>query len=79
MKELKTWLDEAKAAGTRSVFISFHAPAFCSSGMGPLRHLGILEPSLIRNAAAKIFGSAALCFYETAIFKMKRPRSADSR
>src|SRR5262249_29289058 len=28
IKELKTWLDEAKAAGTRKVFISFHAPAF---------------------------------------------------
>jgi Calcineurin-like phosphoesterase len=36
MKELKTWLDEAKAAGTRKVFISFHNPAFCRSGMGPI-------------------------------------------
>jgi hypothetical protein len=36
MKELKTWLDEAKAAGTRKVFIAFHAPAFCRSGMGPI-------------------------------------------
>src|SRR6476646_2136491 len=36
MKELKTWLDEAKVAGTRKVFISFHAPAFCRSGMGPI-------------------------------------------
>ncbi len=36
MKELKTWLDDAKAAGTRKVFISFHAPAFCRSGMGPI-------------------------------------------
>ena len=36
MKELKTWLDEAKAAGTRKVFISFHAPAFARSGMGPI-------------------------------------------
>jgi hypothetical protein len=36
MKELKTWLDEAKAAGTRKVFISFHAPAFCRAGMGPI-------------------------------------------
>ena len=36
MNELKTWLDEAKAAGTRKVFISFHAPAFCRSGMGPI-------------------------------------------
>ena len=36
MKELKAWLDEAKAAGTRKVFISFHAPAFCRAGMGPI-------------------------------------------
>jgi hypothetical protein len=36
MKELKTWLDEAKAAGIRKVFIAFHAPAFCRSGMGPI-------------------------------------------
>src|SRR5262252_8802073 len=36
MKELKTWLDEAKAAGTRKVFISFHNPAFARSGMGPI-------------------------------------------
>jgi hypothetical protein len=36
MKELKQWLDEAKAAGTRKVFISFHCPAFCRSGMGPI-------------------------------------------
>ena len=30
------WLDEAKAAGSRKVFIAFHAPAFCRSGMGPI-------------------------------------------
>ena len=36
MKELKQWLDEAKAAGTKKVFISFHCPAFCRSGMGPI-------------------------------------------
>jgi len=36
MKELKQWLDEAKARGTRKVFISFHAPAFARSGMGPI-------------------------------------------
>jgi hypothetical protein len=36
MKELKQWLDEAKAAGIRKVFIAFHAPAFCRSGMGPI-------------------------------------------
>jgi hypothetical protein len=36
MKELKQWLDEAKAAGTHKVFVAFHAPAFCRSGMGPI-------------------------------------------
>ena len=36
MKQLKQWLDEAKAAGTKKVFISFHAPAFCRSGMGAI-------------------------------------------
>jgi predicted phosphohydrolase len=36
MTELKTWLDEAKAAGIKKTFISFHAPAFCRSGMGAI-------------------------------------------
>ena len=36
MNELKQWLDEAKAAGIRKVFVSFHAPAFCRAGMGPM-------------------------------------------
>jgi hypothetical protein len=36
MAELKKWLDEAKAAGTRKIFIAFHAPAFARSGMGPI-------------------------------------------
>jgi hypothetical protein len=36
MKQLQVWLDEAKANGTKKVFISFHAPAFCSAGMGPI-------------------------------------------
>jgi hypothetical protein len=36
MTELKHWLDEAKAADIRKVFIAFHAPAFCRSGMGPI-------------------------------------------
>jgi len=36
MKELKQWLDEAKTAGTRKVFVAFHAPAFCRAGMGPI-------------------------------------------
>jgi Calcineurin-like phosphoesterase len=36
IRELRQWLDEAKAGGTRKVFIAFHAPAFCRSGMGPI-------------------------------------------
>lgn len=36
MTQLKQWLDEAKAKGTKKVFISFHAPAFCRSGMGAI-------------------------------------------
>jgi len=36
MKELKQWLDEAKAAGTKKVFIAYHAPTFCRAGMGPI-------------------------------------------
>ena len=36
MQQFKTWLDEVKAAGTRKVFITFHAPTFCRSGMGPI-------------------------------------------
>jgi predicted phosphohydrolase len=36
MKQLKQWLDEAKAAGTRKVFVAFHNPAFARSGMGPI-------------------------------------------
>jgi len=36
MKELKQWLDEAKAAGTKKVFIAFHNPAFARSGMGAI-------------------------------------------
>src|SRR5512133_465685 len=36
MKQLKAWLDEAKAEGTKKVFISFHCPAFCRSGMGAI-------------------------------------------
>lgn len=36
MKQLRAWLDEAKAAGIRKVFVSFHAPAFCRAGMGPI-------------------------------------------
>jgi hypothetical protein len=36
MKLLSQWLDEAKAAGIRKVFVSFHNPVFCRSGMGPI-------------------------------------------
>src|SRR5262249_8299965 len=36
MKQLRQWLDQAKAAGERQVFVSFHAPAFCRSGMGAI-------------------------------------------
>ncbi len=36
MAELKQWLDEAKAQGTKKVFIAFHNPAFCRSGMGAI-------------------------------------------
>lgn len=36
MAQLTKWLDEAKAMGIKKVFISFHAPAFCRSGMGPI-------------------------------------------
>jgi hypothetical protein len=36
MKQMQQWLDEAKAAGTKKVFISFHCPTFCRSGMGPI-------------------------------------------
>jgi hypothetical protein len=36
MKQAQQWLDEAKAAGTKKVFITFHNPVFCRSGMGPI-------------------------------------------
>jgi hypothetical protein len=36
MKQLKQWMDEAKAAGTRKVFIAFHSPVFCRAGMGAI-------------------------------------------
>jgi hypothetical protein len=36
MKQLQAWLDEAKATGTKNVFISFHNPAFARSGMGAI-------------------------------------------
>ncbi len=34
MKQLRQWLDEAKAAGTRRVFVTFHTAVFSRSGMG---------------------------------------------
>jgi len=36
MTQLRQWLDEARAAGTRKVFIAFHNPAFARSGMGAI-------------------------------------------
>jgi hypothetical protein len=36
MKQLRQWLDEAKAAGIRKVFVTFHNPVFCRSGMGAI-------------------------------------------
>jgi hypothetical protein len=36
MKQLRLWLDEAKTAGTKKVFIAFHNPAFARSGMGAI-------------------------------------------
>jgi hypothetical protein len=36
MKQLRQWLDEAKSAGTHKVFVTFHNPAFCRSGMGAI-------------------------------------------
>ena len=36
MNQLREWLDEAKSAGTKKVFITFHNPVFCRSGMGSI-------------------------------------------
>ena len=36
MTELKQWLDEAKSTGIKKVFIAFHNPTFCRSGMGAI-------------------------------------------
>ncbi len=36
MKQLQQWLDEAKAKGTKKIFIAFHNPVFCRSGMGSI-------------------------------------------
>ena len=36
MKQMQTWLDEAKAKGIQKTFITFHYPVFCRSGLGPI-------------------------------------------
>jgi hypothetical protein len=36
MKQLRVWLDDAKAKRIKKVFIAFHAPAFARSGLGPI-------------------------------------------
>jgi hypothetical protein len=36
MKQLRAWLDEAKAKSIKKVFIAFHAPAFARCGLGPI-------------------------------------------
>jgi hypothetical protein len=36
MVELRKWLDQAKTDGINKIFISFHAPAFCRSSVGPI-------------------------------------------
>jgi Calcineurin-like phosphoesterase len=36
MKQLRVWLDDAKAKSIKKVFIAFHAPAFARSGLGPI-------------------------------------------
>jgi hypothetical protein len=36
MDQLKVWLNEARAAGIKKIFISFHSPVFARSGMGAI-------------------------------------------
>ena len=36
MKQMTTWLDEARTTGIHKAFIIFHYPVFCRSGMGPI-------------------------------------------
>ena len=36
IEQMQKWLDEAKAQGTKKVFISFHSPVFARSGMGAI-------------------------------------------
>ena len=36
MKQLQQWMDEAKTAGIRKAFITFHYPTFARSGLGAI-------------------------------------------
>ena len=36
MQQMRQWLDEAKANGTRKTFIIFHYPVFARAGLGPI-------------------------------------------
>src|SRR5713101_1079664 len=36
MKQLRVWMDDAKAKSIKKVFIAFHAPAFARCGLGPI-------------------------------------------
>jgi hypothetical protein len=36
MQQMRQWLDEAKANGTRKTFITFHYPVFARAGLGPI-------------------------------------------
>src|SRR5262245_12858319 len=36
MKQMKEWLDQAKAKGIKKAFIVFHYPVFCRSGFGAI-------------------------------------------
>ena len=36
MKQMREWLDDAKAKGIKKAFIIFHYPVFCRAGLGPI-------------------------------------------
>lgn len=36
LKQLETWLDDAKAKGIRNVFVTFHAPVYNRAGFDPI-------------------------------------------
>ncbi|MFA6075587.1 MAG: metallophosphoesterase [Negativicutes bacterium] len=59
MKQLRAWLDEAKASGVKKAFIFFHDPVFCRSSLGP-----IPEP----NNPHKIIASYAKDFEDLIVF-----------